>query len=36
MGCENNFHDLMEHIKNLGDEDLIKHFQTMDENATYL
>ena len=36
MGCENNFHDLMEHIKNLGDEDLIKHFQTMDENAAYL
>ena len=32
----NNFHDLMEHIKNLGDEDLIKHFQTMDKNATYL
>ena len=26
----------MEHIKNLCDEDLIKHFQTMDKNATYL
>ena len=26
----------MEHIKNLGDEDLIKHFQTMDKNATCL
>ena len=33
---KNNFHDLMEHIKNLCDEDLIKHFQTMDKNATYL
>ena len=28
--------NLMEHIKNLGDEDLIKHFQTMDKNTTYL
>ena len=27
---------IMEHIKNLGDEDLIKHFQTMDKNATCL
>ena len=34
--CENNFHDLMEPSKNLGDEELIKHFQTMDNNATYL
>ena len=33
---KNNFHDLMEHIKNFGAEDLIKHFQTMDKNATYL
>ena len=33
---KNNFYDLIEHIKNLGDVDLIKHFQTMDKNATYL
>ena len=26
----------MEHIENLGDEDLIEHFQTTDKNATYL
>ena len=33
---KNNFYDLIEHIMNLGDIDLIKHFQTMDKNATYL
>ena len=33
---KNNFYDLMEHIENLGDEDLIEHFQTTDKNATYL
>ena len=33
---KNNFYDLIEHIKNLGDVDLIKHFQTMDKNATYV
>ena len=36
MGCEKQFYDLMEHIENLGDEDLIEHFQTTDKNATYL
>ena len=33
---KNNFYDLIEHIKNLGDIDLLKHFQTMDKNASYL
>ena len=33
---KNNFYDLIEHIKNLGDVDLIEHFQTMDKNATYV
>ena len=32
---KNNFQDLMEHIRNLDDEDLIKNFQTIDKNATY-
>ena len=31
---KNNFYDLIEHIKNLGDIDLLKHFQTMDKNAS--
>ena len=33
---KNNFYNLIEQIKNLGDIDLIKHFQTMDKNATYV
>ena len=33
---KNNFYDLIEHIKKLGDVDLIKHFQTVDKNATYV
>ena len=33
---KNNFYDLIEHIKNLGDVDLMKHFQTIDKNATYV
>ena len=33
---KNNFHHLMEHIENLGDEDSLKNFQTIDKNANYL
>ena len=36
MGCKNNFFDLIKHIRNLGDEDLIIHSQIMKSNATYL
>ena len=36
MVCKKQFYDLIEHIRNLGDKDLIRHFQTMKNNATYL
>ena len=36
MGCKNNFYNLIKHIRNLGDEDLIRHLQTMKNNSTYL
>ena len=36
MVCEKQFYDLIKHIKNLGDKDLIRHFQTMKNYATYL
>ena len=35
MVCKEQFYDLIEHIRNLRDEDLIRHFQTMKNNATY-
>ena len=33
---KNNFFDLIEHIKNLGNVDLNKHFQSMNKNAAYV
>ena len=29
---KNNFYNLIEHIRNFGDEDLIRHFQAMKKN----
>ena len=36
MVCKKQFYDLIEHIRNLEDKDLIRHFQKMKNSATYL
>ena len=36
MVCKKQFCDLIEHNRNSGDKDLIRHFQIMKNNATYL
>ena len=33
---KNDFYNLMKHIRKLGDEDLVRHFQTMKNDTTYL